>query len=161
MSVCRICLPVAVQNSSPDVRRPDELLEHRRNGRGQIHITLSVLRLHVRLDFAALRFLANVEGAAVFTNVLVDLKTERFAGAEWTTSREKRIEHTIPRPRFFEDALHAFLVRCGLPLVLHQRRVDEALVPGSRKQTFAVLVDGGRNDCFHDVRVVPNRRWRH
>jgi len=49
-------------------------------------ITLAVLCLHVRLDVAALRLLANVKGAAVFADVLADVEPKGLAGAEWAAS---------------------------------------------------------------------------
>ena len=67
--------------------RADELFEHRREGCAKVNVALAVLCFHIRLDFAALRFLANVECAAVFGNVLADFEAKGFAGTERTASR--------------------------------------------------------------------------
>lgn len=46
---------------------------------------------------------------------------------------------------FLQDALHAFLVCARLPLLFHQRRIDEFLVPGPQEKLFTILVDGRGN----------------
>jgi hypothetical protein len=49
----------------------------------------STLRLCPGLNNAALRLLANVERAAVLTDMLADLEAKRLAGAEWTLCSAK------------------------------------------------------------------------
>ena len=45
----------------------------------------------------------------------------------------------------------------GLALVSDEWRVDKLLVPRPREEWLSFLVDRGRDDALHDVRVVPNR----
>ena len=79
-------MPVDVQNRRPDVRLPIEAFQHRRQGRAKIDVALSVLRLHVRLDYSSLGFLSDVECSAIVGDVLSNLEAESFSGSHWTTS---------------------------------------------------------------------------
>lgn len=70
ISVCRICLPVDVENNSPEVRVPMKSLSiaardaHRSTSRSPFCV------FNVRLDFAALCLLSNVESVAIFADMV-------------------------------------------------------------------------------------------
>ena len=90
-------------------------------------------RLGVELQFAALRLLSNVVGAAIFANVFANLEAERFASAHRTATSQECVERAVLSFRFFHDAFHPFLGGARLSLVLNHRRVDTLLFPFARK----------------------------
>jgi hypothetical protein len=74
--------------------------KHLRKRCAEVNVALAVLCFEIGLNDAPLRFLANLERAAIFRDVFAELQAERLASAEWTATREKRIEHTILPCRF-------------------------------------------------------------